>query len=725
MKKTLLLIAALAVSLVTYGRSRNSFGIIVDKSSAEHCSAELEAYRLSVVNDGLDAFISAADWANPEQVRDSIRIWYDTKSLEGVVFVGDIPVPMVFGAQHFASAFKMDENMSNKRDTSIPSDRFYDDFGLKFDFICRDSVETDFFYYRLSGDCPQEINCDIYSGRIHPSSDFQDKYVELSKYLKKIVRVKSEHNKLDVVTSYTGEGSFSNSLTAWKDETITLAEQFPQTQTTPSGSRFYIYSMTQFPKFQLLEEIQRKDLDLIFFHEHGVPERQYVSNIPEAGSLEDYFEFGRYSVRQSIRTNMRYGSTLEEAVAKVKEKYPYLDSTWFSDPSLPETALADSLLDAKTGIMLKDIWEARPNVKVALFDACYNGDFRESDCVAARYIFSDGDCVIGLGNTVNVLQDKSSSDLLGLLAAGYRVGQVQQMTNIMESHIHGDPTFRFTSSYDMAMPDFYNSSIKYWKKYLSGKYPCDVRGLALYKLYRLGCPGLSQLLLDTYRSSDEYMLRLQCMHLLAHYGDGLYADLLEEALDDPYEFIRRKAANFSYLCGEERFIDALARMYLRDFNYRRVAFNIEQNCTAFGPDKFITALEREVENSGFIYDKEKFLESPRKAVESGKSIMGYVIEAMADKESSPKRRALYVNSLRNNPFPYVAENIIAIVSDPSEDTYLRTTFAEALGWYVRAYNRADIVSSLQQVLDTQGDSLDAGLSAEILKSINRLKDYLR
>ena len=48
-------------------------------------------------------------------------------------------------------------------ESSVPSDRFYDDFDLSFDFICRDTVETDVFYYRLSEDGAQHLRPDIYS----------------------------------------------------------------------------------------------------------------------------------------------------------------------------------------------------------------------------------------------------------------------------------------------------------------------------------------------------------------------------------------------------------------------------------------------------------------------------------------------------------------------------------------------------------------------------------
>ena len=87
-----------------------------------------------------------------------------------------------------------------------------------------------------------------------------------------------------------------------------------------------------------------------------------------------------------------------------------------------------------------------PNVRFVIFDACYNGDFREDDYIAGRYIFSSGKCVAAFANSVNVLQDKSANDLFGLLGLGTRLGFWARYTNILESHILGDPTFCFRPS---------------------------------------------------------------------------------------------------------------------------------------------------------------------------------------------------------------------------------------------------------------------------------------
>ena len=121
-----------------------------------------------------------------------------------------------------------------------------------------------------------------------PNSVF--KGVADKKYLRKVVRIKQEDNILDKMTSYTGDGSFSNSLVAWKDETVTLGEQLPQVFKTADGAKFYAWCMYPYLKEYLTQEIKRDDFDFIFFHEHGIPERQYLTGYPIAEDLDEYYE---------------------------------------------------------------------------------------------------------------------------------------------------------------------------------------------------------------------------------------------------------------------------------------------------------------------------------------------------------------------------------------------------------------------------------------------------
>lgn len=138
----------------------------------------------------MSAYIVSGNWESPDQVRKEIVALSRRKPvLEGIVLVGDIPVAMIRNAQHLTTAFKMDEEAFPFIESSVPSDRFYDDLHLTFDFIRRDSVHPDYFYYKLREDSPQQLQPALYSGRIkYPEAKGEDKYKAIAEYLYKVVR---------------------------------------------------------------------------------------------------------------------------------------------------------------------------------------------------------------------------------------------------------------------------------------------------------------------------------------------------------------------------------------------------------------------------------------------------------------------------------------------------------------------------------------------------------
>lgn len=715
-----------------------SFALVADEASYRHCRSQLEAYAESVTHGGLDAFICARSWNTPEEVRDSLRHWYGHKALAGAVFIGDIPVPMVRKTQYMTSAFKMSETAFPRRDSSVPSDRFYDDFDLKWRFVGRDSAETSFFYYEIDPASPQEIACDIFTGRIRPSAHYQDRYAELAAYLEKIVRLKREDrdNRLDHVVSYTGSGSFSDSMIAWKDETVTLEEQAPDAFKTLDGAKFFVFYQFPFMKDVMLQECARKEADLVLWHHHGTPDRQWIGNYPAPDNDDAYYAVGKMQARGYVRRKVRYGATPEQAKADVMKRFG-LDSTWVCDALDPETVEADSLEDLKTGIVLDDVWKARPNARMYIFDACYNGDFREEDFIASRYLMSGGDAAVAIGNSVNVLQDKASSTLLGMLSAGYNVGQMHQMSAILESHVIGDPTWRFASSYAAKMPDFYNTDAAYWRQWCGPQYPADIRSLALYKRYVLRDPGLAADLHELAVNGEAYMLRLNALTLLKHYRGEAYADALEKALDDPYEYIRRKAVHNLCQRGEARHAEAVAGMWLRDLNAKRIAFNIVNNSAFFPDSTFIQAFDRLRAKESFFYAKPDIPDSLRIPGEPGFSlktgregflgalgVRDYGWEAVSKKGNDSRRRHNTLSFLRNNPYPTFATALTEIVADEGEPVAIRIQVAEILGWFIQAYNREEIVARLERFL-AANPGADAALRDEVTKTVGRLKCYLR
>ncbi|MDE6299448.1 MAG: hypothetical protein K2M10_07375, partial [Muribaculaceae bacterium] len=310
---------------------KTSFAVITDTPTWQACSNEIREYADALSDEGLPAFIVYDRWKSPEQVKKVIEKLYKKNNLEGVVFIGDVPVAMVRKGQHLTSAFKMDEDEHPFFQSSVPSDRFYDDFDLRFDYIRQDSVNPSFFYYDLAIDSPQQINCDIYSARIKGVGENEDHNAQIKAFLKKATAQHREANPLDQFFSYTGHGSYSNSLTAWTPEMVNLRSQMPGTfdsPTAPGRARFMRYSFADYPKEDVMNMLRRDNLDLTIFHEHGVPERQYLSGTPES----EYAEQHREIVSRYMRAMLRRNQTDEQRQA-TKDKFAAMgvDESWYAN----------------------------------------------------------------------------------------------------------------------------------------------------------------------------------------------------------------------------------------------------------------------------------------------------------------------------------------------------------------------------------------------------------
>ena len=555
---------------------KTSFAIVTDQVTWEKCRPEIENYRAVLEQEQLPAYILAGQWKNPEQIKELLMRLYRESRLEGAVFIGDIPIPMIRKAQHMTSAFKMDEEKSPRLDSSVPSDRFYDDFDLKFDYLGQDTTSALFFYYNLAADSPQALCCDIYTGRIKPLEDGTDRYQQIRDYLNKAVAAHQENNILDQFVSYTGEGSYSNSLTAWRMEQMILREQLPGVFDRENNARFMRYSMWDYPKEEVIAALQREDLDMLIFHEHGMPYRQYISATPRTHDPEEYTEFLKREFRSKLRTVADRQGDVAGQMKKWCGEY-HLDTSWFSGAFDPEWIRKDSIADAQLGIVLEDVPSIAPNARFVIFDACYNGDFREKDYIAGRYIFSKGKCVVAFANSVNVLQDKSANDLFGWLGFGTRIGLWARYTNILESHIIGDPTFCFSSGREGMDCNTWlttSESPAFWLEMLRDSPYADLQNMALLKLFQQEYPGISDTLRMRFETSPYAVVRYTCMSLLEELNDQNFREVLKLAVTDPYEFIRRIAIHRMGRIGAPEFLPFIIDTYLNDYLSERVNFNV-------------------------------------------------------------------------------------------------------------------------------------------------------
>ena len=690
-------------------RGKNpTFAIFTDEQTWQHCRQALEEYRDVLNDEQLPTYIVYNDWKRPEEVKAIIRQLHRHKRLEGAVFVGDIPIAMIRKAQHLTSAFKMDE-ATDRRESSVPSDRFYDDLHLEFDAVGQDSIRPQFFYYELAVRSPQHIRCDIYTGRIKPVADGRDKYQQINQYLRKAVREHRTPNALDQFFSYTGHGSYSNSLTAWTTEPFTLREQLPGVFDRNGRTRFMRFSMYDYPKDEVSNMLRREDLDLAIFHEHGTPDRQYLSATPPTHDTEAHIRAMQADRRDYVRTWVKDAEGLRKAYQELDTDYG-LDSTWFAGYDDAAQQALDSLDDLRTGLVLTDISRIAPNVRMVIFDACYNGDFREDDYIAGRYIFSEGRTVVAFANSVNVLQDKQANELLGLLGMGARMGQWAQLTNILESHVIGDPTLRF-ASFDPAVDGTALCSRPYNERemlrLLASSPYADVQNLALHRLYRHGYRGLSDLLRQTFLTSPLATVRYTSLALLEKLNDDNFRDVLIPALTDANEFIRRTAVRKMEAVGRNDYVPHLVQAYVDDRLSVRLAFNVMLGLYVFDEQPVRQAIDSILHDS-YVTDTARFrqelLAAYDKRQSSDKAIIG--------KQEKERWRILYIQSLRNYPIHGSVPDYLRILQDPEESDQLKVSLLQALAWYTLSRERENIAQACNRLRKDKHASPTVRMEAE-------------
>jgi len=324
--------------------AHSTFAIFVDSLTYANCSTAIKAYRSALQKEKLGTFIYAANWKNPEMIKDLIKAAYDHNKLEGAVFIGDIPTVKVSGAEHLLGAIDFD---------GVTSDCFYEDFDLAWRFEGRDSTARNVFCYHLTERGEQRLTRDIYSARINvPEMAGADKYQILNEYLAEVVRAHSEENNLDRVMYYGG-GCKRSCPTQWRQMPQVWKEYFPLAFKDSEGARFVNARAASDAKGELLALLQRPDADLMQISDcesglseneilkmHSTPRVLLLNGGDEAACY--IFNGGRSVVARSNSVNVcadKYDDELQGMlhmgyrVGQWQQKLPYMELKLTGDPT--------------------------------------------------------------------------------------------------------------------------------------------------------------------------------------------------------------------------------------------------------------------------------------------------------------------------------------------------------------------------------------------------------
>lgn len=701
-------------------KSKTTFAIVVDSESYAQAKNAVDAYKKSIEADGLGTYMLIHTWKSPEEIRELlIKLHADPKApLEGCVLVGDIPIPMLRDAQHLSSAFKMDQRRDWKR-SSIPSDRYYDDFGLEFKFLKQDSIVPAYFYFSLKPESKQYLSPSIYSARIRPLElEGKDKYQMLRDYLMKVVAEKQNNaeNPIDNLTMARGHGYNSEDEVAWAGEQLALKEQFPELFKPGNCVKFMDFESRYPMKNYYLNEVQRPDLDIMLFHHHGADDTQYINGYPSTSSPQGSIENIKLYLRGKISSQAPKRG--KEATIESYMKSLGVPREWCEEAFDAKKLEADSLFNLTLDIYTNDIHGITPNARFVMFDACYNGSFYEKDNIAGAYIFNKGKTIVTQGNTVNTIQDKWPDEFLGLLNAGLRIGEWHRHVCFLETHLIGDPTFRFANragvNFNINEAIVLNEgNVSFWKKMLKHPLP-DMQAMALRQLSVADAPGLSAILRDAYFQSPYGVVRLEAMRLLAMNCHPDAPEVLNAAVNDSYELVRRFATEYIAKHGSDELLPAFAKALTLRVTDRRMFFKFSEALKTTN----LEVLEAEIKKQAAampLYDDSDIQRIYKQIANQKKSEIANA-QAILDTTTEKKDKRQEILSFRNHPATKSIDTLLKFIDDPTRDIDLRVAAAETLGWYNMNYNKQAIIQNLSQL-----NPSEQILKDEITKTINRLK----
>ncbi len=702
-----------------------AFAIIIDEATYVKCKDAVLKYRDAVEYDGLSAYIVHGEWRDPMHVRQYVEQLYCSKPmLEGIVLVGDVPIAMIRNAQHMTTAFKMNEETFGLRESSVPSDRFYDDLHLKFRFMQQDPEDKALFYYQLTEDSPQTLNPNFYSARIrHTEGIGGDKYQAISNFLEKAAHAKfaMKGNRLDQVVTYNGGSYNYDCLMVYMDEEKAYRENFPLAFNSGTSFKHWNFRMNQPMKYKMFSELLRSDLDLFMFHEHGAPTQQLVNEHRQGNSAEDRYQLMRSELYSAVRRHVERKGLDEDSLLQAIQKKYHLTPAFFKDYKNPAFWEKDSVEDADVYISTADLKGRTTNATMVMFDACYNGSFHDPDYIAGHYIFNPGQTLVCQGNTRNVLQDRWTIEMVGLLSHGLRVGQYNRQVATLEGHLIGDPTVHFA-------PMLNNTLIKdevlrandatFWHQQLQSPY-ADIQCLSLRKLADL----------DTLRKSSEFFLakfkesrfntvRMECLKMLSRYSNADFTEAVRIGLHDPYERIARSCADFAGRIADPSLVSDVIDVLQGDEELVRCQYALNSSIFLFEEDILLNALDKYFETAcrmNASTEHSRAVEAIRQQFAQKKKQEQIIF----DKNAKEKDRMMAIRLLRNYPHTGGIDSYLQFVGDEGNPDSLRVIMAEALGWFNHSYRRSDIIRGCRQLL--QNNQHPEALRLELIQTINRLK----
>ena len=514
----------------------------------------------------------------------------------------------------------------------------------------------------------------------------------------------------------------------YMDEEKAYRENFPLAFQNGTGFKHWNFRMNHAMRNYLLSELKRDGIDVFMFHEHGAPDQQLVNGNEACQETSSRLASVKREIYSHTKKRAKKGESLDSLQQMFSVKFGLAAGFW-DDYANAEYWKKDSIAHAESYISLPDLENIVSNPTFVMFDACYNGSFQDKDQIAGRYIFNPGSTLVVQGNTRNVLQDRWTIEMIGLLSHGIRVGQYNKLVATLEGHLIGDPTVRFAPiSANTVSTDILTKADnrKYWNRLTKSKYP-DIQSLALRML--ADCDfGLSEgnekakattsaMLLSTFRTSPFNTVRMEALKMLSRYGGEDFTEAVRLGLNDPYERIARSSADYAGRIGDVSLLPDMVRVLFEDEDRIRIQYQLNTSLFLFPKEKVIDEVRRYLSASNRM-DKKAEMEKAVESIADNFAFRDRGDSVIMDAKAKTDKRISAIRFLRNNPRTQSLDTYLTFLNDTSVPQNLRVLMAEALGWFDLSCRKADIRSFIRKMLvEGQPDEL----KEELLQTLERLR----
>ncbi|MEZ5966406.1 MAG: HEAT repeat domain-containing protein [Planctomycetota bacterium] len=671
-------------------KAESAFAIVVDDETWAAIPDAIRRYRDATETDGLATSIVVDDRHDPVALRQALRSLHQgVPSLEGAILVGAIPVPMLRGAQHLTTSFKLDEDRYPARRSSVPTDCTYEDFDLRVEPAGRDEQQALLHYFTLSPESVQLVQREIYTARLFPPAEGRAGMEAMARCLDRFVRARTETRSLDRVLTLMGHGYVSESLDAWADDRQLLREVLPNLS-RPGGALVSLHH-ERGPTLEaiLRRELSDSDLDLAILHSHGDDDREYLLGAPSLPTTQAQVDEVRRYLRARLRRARARGQSEADVQRELRERLGVPDS-WFAGAFDDAVTRADATADALKEWAADEVATLACGARVVDLDACFNGNFTVRPWQAGAYLYGSGATVAVVANTVNVAQDVWGDRGLCHLALGQRLGAWHKARPHIESHLFGDPTFRFARQRDVDAAD---------------------RQFATATWAEPG--GGDERLLTVLREASVAVVRREALAGLARHRGPQLPEALLLAACDPCESIRRSAVDLMGDVGDAEFIARLVRAALRDPS-ERVAFRARESLGKYEPQAVAGAFARVAAELPIVGDQALALR--------GMQTPGFIAEYRTnakDRALPSAKRMTAIRTFRLYRVHAVVDDLLALAQATDDEPAVRRAALEALGWFVYSARRSDIEAVAARLA---GDtSIPPEISREALKTVRRLQ----